>query len=152
MNLRRTQLARGPEYCTAIAKSQMLKLGTYIRQEIRESIAVKEELARQTSEQIAEAASIIVARLQAGGKLITFGNGGSAADAQHLAAELVGRYRANRRAFAAVALTTDLSTLTAIGNDFGFEDIFSRQLEAVGKPSDVALAISTSGNSPNVLR
>jgi D-sedoheptulose 7-phosphate isomerase len=83
---------------------------------------------------------------------MAFGNGGSAADAQHLAAELVGRYRAERKALAAMALTTDSSALTAIGNDFGFGEIFSRQLEAVGKTGDIALGISTSGNSPNVLR
>jgi D-sedoheptulose 7-phosphate isomerase len=125
---------------------------THIVQEIQESIAVKAELARCASEQIAEAAKVIAARLEAGGKLIAFGNGGSAADAQHIAAEFVGRYRAERKALAAVALTTDSSALTAIGNDFGFEEIFSRQLEAVGKPGDMVLAISTSGNSPNVLR
>ena len=82
---------------------------------------------------------------------MTIGNGGSAADAQHVAAEFVGRYRAERKALAAMALTTDSSALTAIGNDLGFEEIFSRQLEAVGKPGDVVLAISTSGDSPNVL-
>jgi len=122
-----------------------------IAQEIQESIAVKTELGRRSAEQIAAAATIILTQLLAGGKLITFGNGGSAADAQHIAAEFVGRYRAERKALAAVALTTDSSTLTSIGNDFGFEEIFSRQLEAVGKPGDVVLAISTSGNSPNVL-
>lgn len=113
---------------------------------------MKSELAGPASERIAEAASAIVASLQAGGKLIVFGNGGSAAEAQHLTAELVGRYRADRKALAAVALTTDSSALTAIGNDFGFEQIFARQLEAIGNATDVALAISTSGNSPNVLR
>lgn len=122
-----------------------------IGQEIQESIAVKAELGRRSAEQIAAAATIILTQLLAGGKLITFGNGGSAADAQHIAAEFVGRYRAERKALAAVALTTDSSTLTSIGNDFGFEEIFSRQLEAVGKPGDVVLAISTSGNSRNVL-
>jgi D-sedoheptulose 7-phosphate isomerase len=90
--------------------------------------------------------------MRAGGKLIAFGNGGSAADAQHIAAEFVGRYRAERQALAAIALTTDSSALTAIGNDYGFEEIFSRQLEAIGKPGDVVLALSTSGNSSNVLR
>jgi D-sedoheptulose 7-phosphate isomerase len=79
-----------------------------------------------------------------------FGNGGSAADAQHLATELTIRYKANRAALAAIALTTDTSALTAAGNDFGFERIFARQIEALGKPGDVAIAISTSGKSPNV--
>ncbi len=130
----------------------MNRLADRVVQEIQESIAVKAELAQRASEQIAEAANVIAARLQAGGKLIAFGNGGSAADAQHIAAEFVGRYRHERKALAAVALTTDSSVLTAIGNDYGFEQIFARQLEAIGKPEDVALAISTSGNSPNVLR
>jgi D-sedoheptulose 7-phosphate isomerase len=133
-------------------KTSQSRMKSTVAQEIQECITVSTRLARDASAEIAEAASLILVRLQAGGKLIAFGNGGSAADAQHLAAELVGRYRAERKALAAIALTTDSSALTAIGNDFGFEKIFSRQLEAVGKPGDVALAISTSGNSPNVLR
>ena len=92
-----------------------------------------------------------VASLRAGGKLMFFGNGGSAADAQHLATELSIRYKANRAAIAALALTTDTSALTAAGNDLGFEHIFARQIEALGKPGDVAIAISTSGQSPNVI-
>ena len=86
-----------------------------------------------------------------GGKLLFFGNGGSAADAQHLATELTIRYKRSRSPIAAIALTTDTSTLTAAGNDLGFEQIFARQIEALGKPGDVAIAISTSGKSPNVL-
>jgi D-sedoheptulose 7-phosphate isomerase len=125
---------------------------SHVAQEIQECIEVNTRLSQQASEEIAQAANLILARLQAGGKLIAFGNGGSAADAQHLAADFVGRYRAERQAFAAISLTTDTSALTAIGNDFGFEAIFARQLEALGKPGDVAVAISTSGNSPNVLR
>jgi D-sedoheptulose 7-phosphate isomerase len=130
----------------------MSSLAFHITQEIQESIAVKEQLARGSAEGIAEAAGLLLTRLQAGGKLIALGNGGSAADAQHIAAEFVGRYRADRKALAAIALTTDSSALTAIGNDFGFDKVFSRQLEAIGKGEDVVLAISTSGNSPNVLR
>jgi D-sedoheptulose 7-phosphate isomerase len=130
----------------------LLSRPTNVAQEIEESIAVKAELARCSCEKIAEAGSLILKRLKAGGKLIAFGNGGSAADAQHIAAEFVGRYRAERKALAAIALTTDSSSLTSIGNDFGFEQIFSRQLEAIGKPGDIALAISTSGNSQNVRR
>ena len=91
-----------------------------------------------------------VASLKGGGKLMFFGNGGSAADAQHLATELSVRYKKDRAAIAAVALTTDTSTLTAAGNDLGFERIFSRQIEALGRPGDVAIGISTSGKSPNV--
>ncbi|MGB4056778.1 MAG: D-sedoheptulose 7-phosphate isomerase [Alphaproteobacteria bacterium] len=87
-----------------------------------------------------------------GGKILFFGNGGSAADAQHLATELTVRYSKNRKPIAALALTTDTSALTAIGNDFGFEDLFARQIEALGNPGDVALGISTSGKSPNVLK
>jgi D-sedoheptulose 7-phosphate isomerase len=90
--------------------------------------------------------------LAAGGKIMLFGNGGSAADAQHLAAELVVRYDADRRALAALALTTDTSTLTACANDFGFETVFARQIEALGKPGDVAIGITTSGASENVVR
>lgn len=89
--------------------------------------------------------------LENGGKLLFFGNGGSAADAQHLATELTVRFRVNRRALGAIALTTDTSALTAIGNDFGFDDLFSRQIEALGRPGDMAIGISTSGKSPNVI-
>ena len=90
--------------------------------------------------------------LRKGGKLLFFGNGGSAADAQHLATELGVRYERDRPAIAALALTTDTSTLTAAGNDLGFEQVFARQIEALGRPGDVAVAISTSGTSPNILR
>jgi D-sedoheptulose 7-phosphate isomerase len=89
--------------------------------------------------------------LGAGGKLMFFGNGGSAADAQHLAAELSIRYKSDRAAIAAVALTTDTSVLTAAGNDLGFDRVFARQIEALGRPGDVAIGISTSGTSPNVI-
>jgi len=123
-----------------------------IVREIQERIAVKKELAAGATQLIADAARLIIASMQSGGKLIVFGNGGSAADAQHLSAELVGRYRHNRKALAAIALTTDSSALTSISNDYGFDSVFSRQLEAIGKTGDVALAISTSGNSPNVVR
>jgi D-sedoheptulose 7-phosphate isomerase len=92
-----------------------------------------------------------VTSLRAGGKLMFFGNGGSAADAQHLATELTIRYKADRAAIAAIALTTDTSALTAACNDLGFERVFARQIEALGKPGDVAIAISTSGKSPNIL-
>jgi D-sedoheptulose 7-phosphate isomerase len=92
-----------------------------------------------------------VGSLRAHGKILFFGNGGSAADAQHLATELTIRYKANRPAIAALALTTDSSALTACGNDLGFEQIFARQIEALGRSGDVAIGISTSGKSPNVL-
>jgi D-sedoheptulose 7-phosphate isomerase len=98
-----------------------------------------------------DAASRCQSALSAGGKLLFCGNGGSAADAQHAAAELIGRFRRERRAVAAIALTTDSSVLTAVGNDYGFDAVFSRQIEALGRKGDVLVAISTSGNSPNVL-
>ncbi len=101
---------------------------------------------------IAAAGQTIAACLQRGGKVLLCGNGGSAADAQHLAAELSGRYVKERRALAGIALTTDTSALTAIGNDYGFDQIFSRQVEALGRPGDLLIGISTSGNSPNVIR
>ena len=90
--------------------------------------------------------------LRGGGKILACGNGGSAADAQHLAAELVGRFREERQALAAIALSADTATLTALGNDYGFERVFARQVEALAHPGDVLIAISTSGNSPNVLQ
>ena len=101
---------------------------------------------------VVNAASAIAAALLQGRAVLAFGNGGSAADAQHFTAELVGRYERERRAWPAIALTTDTSALTAIGNDYGFERVFARQIEALGRPGDIALGISTSGNSPNVLR
>jgi D-sedoheptulose 7-phosphate isomerase len=128
------------------------RLSDHVAKEIAESISVKAELARTECEKIIEAGTLILERLEDGGKLIVFGNGGSAAHAQHVAAEFVGRYRTERKALAAIALTTDSSSLTAISNDFGFEEVFARQLEAVGNRGDVVLAISTSGNSSNVLR
>ena len=90
--------------------------------------------------------------MKSGRTVFAFGNGGSAADAQHFAAELVGRYERERKAWPAIALTTDTSAITAVANDFGFDKVFARQIEALGRPGDVAIGISTSGNSPNVLR
>lgn len=92
------------------------------------------------------------ASLRQGGKILFVGNGGSAADAQHLAAEFVGRFEKERRGLAAIALTTDTSILTAVGNDYGFDQVFSRQVEALARPGDVVVGISTSGNSPNVVQ
>ena len=101
--------------------------------------------------QVMRAASSIVEALEAGGKLLAFGNGGSAADAQHLVAELVGRFQKERAGFAAVALTADTSLLTSVANDYGFERVFARQVDALGAAGDVAFGISTSGVSPNVV-
>lgn len=99
-----------------------------------------------------QVANISVTALHNGNKIMFIGNGGSAADSQHLAAELIGKLNFNRPPLAALALMTDTSVLTAIGNDYGFEHVFSRQIEALGKPGDVLIAMSTSGNSPNVLK
>jgi D-sedoheptulose 7-phosphate isomerase len=96
-------------------------------------------------------AAAIVSALRAGNKLLLVGNGGSAADAQHIAAEIVGRYKQERPAYAAIALTTDTSALTAIGNDYGYDQVFARQVEGLGRRGDVLLAISTSGRSPSIL-
>jgi D-sedoheptulose 7-phosphate isomerase len=96
-------------------------------------------------------AAVVIAALRSGNKLLIIGNGGSAADAQHIAAEIVGRYKRDRPAWAAIALTTDTSALTAIANDYGFEQVFARQVEGLGQRGDVLLALSTSGRSPNIL-
>jgi D-sedoheptulose 7-phosphate isomerase len=113
------------------------------------------EVARASEAALGEAFAGLLAAcvtsIRGGGKLMFFGNGGSAADAQHLATELTIRYKKNRAAIAALALTTDTSALTAAGNDLGFEQIFARQIEALGRPGDVAIALSTSGKSANVL-
>jgi D-sedoheptulose 7-phosphate isomerase len=101
---------------------------------------------------VGDIAQTIEQSLRAGGKLLIAGNGGSAADAQHLAAEFMGRYVLDRKPLAALALTTDTSALTAIGNDYGFDQVFERQVRGLGRPGDVFLGISTSGRSPNVLR
>ena len=122
---------------------------------IDSSLRVNAELsvtiARESSDAIFEAALLIMGCLRNGGKVLFFGNGGSAADAQHLAAELVGRFVRERAGLPAIALTTDSSILTAVGNDYGFEQVFARQIQALGRPGDVAVAISTSGNSANVV-
>ena len=96
-------------------------------------------------------AEVVIAALRSGNKLLIIGNGGSAADAQHIAAEIVGRYKQDRPAYAAIALTTDTSALTAIANDYGFEQVFARQVAGLGRRGDVLLALSTSGRSPNIL-
>jgi D-sedoheptulose 7-phosphate isomerase len=101
---------------------------------------------------IVAVAEMMSAALRAGGKILVFGNGGSAADAQHFAAELMGRFEADRGGLAAIALTTDTSVLTSVSNDSGFDRVFARQIEALGTPGDVAFGISTSGRSPNVVR
>lgn len=115
------------------------------------SIAVKTEFARNSSDRIIECAERIAACLTSGRKLLIFGNGGSASDAQHMAAEFVNRFEVDRPPLAAIALTTDTSILTSIGNDFSFDEVFAKQIDALGKKDDIALGISTSGNSKNIV-
>jgi D-sedoheptulose 7-phosphate isomerase len=111
---------------------------------------LRNQVAQDCGESIVDAAALIAQCLRSGGKLLLFGNGGSAADAQHLAAEFVGRFQIERCPLPAIALTTDSSILTAVGNDYGFDQIFGRQVQALGRSGDVAIGISTSGNSSNV--
>ena len=118
---------------------------------IKDSIAAKEIVLRDQVENIERAAKAIIESLKGGKKLLVFGNGGSAADSQHIAAELVGRFKMERKALPAIALTANTSILTAIANDYGYDVVFSRQIEALGVPGDVALGISTSGNSKNII-
>jgi D-sedoheptulose 7-phosphate isomerase len=118
---------------------------------MKEGADLRMKVAQECGPAIVRTAMVMAECLRAGGKLLFFGNGGSAADAQHLAAEFVGRFMLERRGLPAVALTTDSSILTAIGNDYGFDRVFSRQIEALGQAGDVAFGISTSGNSPNVV-
>jgi len=124
---------------------------TNVREHIDESSQVMSSLAHRTRE-ISEIVEAVENSLNASGKLIVLGNGGSAAQAQHIAAELVVRFKSDRKTLPAIALTTDTSILTATANDYGFEYVFSRPLEALADSGDVVLALSTSGNSPNVLK
>lgn len=118
---------------------------------LRDGAELRVQLIETCAERAVQAAYVIYGCFRRGGKILLFGNGGSAADAQHIAAEFVGRFARDRSALPALALTTDTSALTAIGNDYGFEQVFVRQVQALGRPGDVAVAISTSGRSPNVL-
>jgi D-sedoheptulose 7-phosphate isomerase len=137
-----------------ITTRESIKLNDLVLDRIQRSIEVKQLLLSDAAfrELVAQAAMQIVLSLRAGGKVLFFGNGGSAADAQHLAAEFTGRYLKERRALPALALHGNSSAVTAIGNDYGFDLVFARQMEAFGKEGDVAVGISTSGNSRNVLR
>jgi D-sedoheptulose 7-phosphate isomerase len=119
---------------------------------VADSLEVKRRFFSECGTDVHRAAELIAQAFKANGKLLVFGNGGSAADAQHIAGELVNRFLQHRRALPAVALTTDGGVLTCIANDSGFENVFARQIEALGTKGDVCLAISTSGTSPNVLR
>lgn len=124
----------------------------HLRASLEDSAAVKRATLDACGTTIVDAAGVLIERLGAGGKVLSFGNGGSAADAQHFADELAGRFDRERPALPALALTANTSDVTAIGNDYGFEHIFARLVQAHGREGDVAVGISTSGNSPNVLR
>src|SRR5215510_15209309 len=138
------------ESSMALSADAFRKIETHLLQ----SAEIKRQTAASCAGPIARAAEMIAGVFLSSGKLLLCGNGGSAADCQHMAAEFVGRFskELDRRALPTIALTTDTSFLTAFGNDFGFEGIFQRQVEALGSPGDVLIAISTSGNSPNVIR
>lgn len=128
-----------------------MNLEQRISQHFADSIETKQRNAAALTPQLVKAAHLMVASLNAGGKILACGNGGSAADSQHFAAELVGRFERERAELAAIALTTDSSILTAIANDYSYDDIFSKQVRGLGKAGDVLYAISTSGNSKNVI-
>jgi D-sedoheptulose 7-phosphate isomerase len=125
--------------------------GQLIEQMVGESLRVKSRFFEDNRDRVVETAAKLAQVLKSGHKVLFFGNGGSAADAQHLAAELVGRFGPDRAALAAISLSTDPSILTALGNDYGYDKVFSRQIEALGQSGDAAIGISTSGNSPSVL-
>jgi D-sedoheptulose 7-phosphate isomerase len=130
---------------------QNAEVAVRVAAQFADSAQLKQSAAQVLAEPIARAAGVMVDALRAGGKLLACGNGGSAADAQHFAAELVNRFEVERPPLAAVALTTDSSALTAIANDYSYEEVFAKQLRALGRKGDVLLAISTSGNSASVL-
>jgi len=123
-----------------------------IEKAFRESAEVKLKFLQEYTDRIVQVTDLILNAYRQGHKLLFFGNGGSATDASHLAAELVNRYRRDREGLPAIALTTDMSVITSIGNDTSYNEIFARQIQALGQKGDIAIAISTSGNSPNVLR
>ena len=123
-----------------------------IREIFRESVRVKEVFLTEQAGALARAIDVVAPALDQGHRLLLFGNGGSAADAQHVAAEFVGRFMNERRPLPAIALTTDTSARTAIANDYGYDEVFARQVRALGRSGDVAIAISTSGRSPSILR
>lgn len=129
----------------------MTDAASLVVQTLKDSAALHEVSIGASAEASVAAARAMIACLGSGGKILVFGNGGSASDAQHFAAELVGRFMRERRALASIALTTDTSILTALANDYAFDRVFARQVEALGRPGDVALGISTSGQSANVL-
>jgi len=129
-----------------------MSLTARLAEAVAEANQLKNRLVTEQAEQVVEAARVLAGTLQGGGKILLFGNGGSAADAQHLAAEFVNRFRIERPPLAALALTTDTSILTSIANDYDFLEVFAKQVRALGRPGDAALGLSTSGNSANVVK
>jgi D-sedoheptulose 7-phosphate isomerase len=132
--------------------SETSNITSFLTSSLREHLNTFESLLESTLADIERSGRLICGALKAGHKVLICGNGGSAADAQHIAAELIGRYEKSRRSFPAIALTTDTSALTALSNDFGFEEVFARQVAGLAQAGDVLIAISTSGKSPNVLK
>jgi len=130
----------------------MEKIEEIIKKAFQESSQLKDQFLKDSLGQIVKVVNVITASLKKGNKILLFGNGGSAADAQHLAAEFVNRFLIERPPLPAIALTTDTSIITSIGNDYDFAQIFAKQIRAIGQPGDVAIGMSTSGVSPNVLR
>jgi D-sedoheptulose 7-phosphate isomerase len=124
---------------------------TLVEQILRDAATLHEQAARQSARGVVSVAHALLSAFADGGQVLVFGNGGSAADAQHIAAELVNRFTRERRALPAIALSTDTSILTSIANDYGYERVFARQIEALGRPGDIAWGISTSGSSPNII-
>ena len=136
----------------AMEKNTIERLRQRASQHFLDSIAVKQEAEKILPEAVAVGVLAIVDCLRAGGKVMACGNGGSAADAQHFAAELIGRFERERQELAAIALTTDTSILTAVGNDYSYDEVFSKQVRGLGKKGDILIGISTSGNSKNVIK
>ncbi|MEQ1655862.1 MAG: D-sedoheptulose 7-phosphate isomerase [Nitrospira sp.] len=124
----------------------------FILKAFSDSATVKQQFARDHADRIAQVAALMVTAFRGGHKVLLFGNGGSATDAAHIAAEFVGRYKRERKPLPAIALATDIAAITCIANDYGFDELFARQVQAHGQKGDIAIAISTSGNSPNVLK
>jgi D-sedoheptulose 7-phosphate isomerase len=148
-------MVNGPQVPIMLHQDAKLRvpfdLSVFLYEEWEEHLQAFEATRDAIDRPFSAALDTLECSIRSGGKLLLFGNGGSAADAQHISAELVIRYKADRAAIPAIALTTDSSCLTACGNDLGYDAIFARQIEALARPGDVALGISTSGNSPNVL-
>ena len=132
-------------------KSSSQEIKNKIKRIFSDALKVKQKSLENNLNDMAKAVAVVLSVLKGGGKIILFGNGGSAADSQHLAAEFIGRFQKERRSIPAIALTTDTSILTALSNDYGFDIVFARQIEGLGRRKDIAIALSTSGNSKNVV-